>query len=134
MMPTLPSLPASSLLYMIHSGFILESMKVHCSTLPGQSAISCVPSTCSPNAAGDGRGRSPDFGQLGAGVERGLQVREGLQVGLLAHAQVHQLLGLRLGGLLGAHLDEVIQGLQLAQCFPLVAGREQGRPWTGGQL
>lgn len=35
MMPTLPSLPASSLLYMTHSGFILESMNVHCSTLPG---------------------------------------------------------------------------------------------------
>lgn len=36
MMPTLPALPASSLLYMIHSGFILESMKVHCSTLPAR--------------------------------------------------------------------------------------------------
>lgn len=36
MMPTLPALPASSLLYMIHRGFILESMKVHCSTLPAR--------------------------------------------------------------------------------------------------
>lgn len=52
---------------------------------------------------------------------------EGLQVGLLAHAQVHQLLGLGFGGLLGAHFDEVIEGLQFAQCFPL-AGRMGGCP------
>lgn len=44
---------------------------------------------------------------------------EGLQVGLLAHAQVHQLLGLRLGGLLGAHFHDVVQSLQFAQRIPL---------------
>lgn len=51
---------------------------------------------------------------------------EGLQVGLLTHAQVHQLLGLGLGALLGAHFDKVVQGLQLAQRLPLARR-------TGGQ-
>jgi hypothetical protein len=41
---------------------------------------------------------------------------------------VHQLLGLGLGGLLGAHLYKVVQRLQLAQCFPLV-GTVEGQQW-----
>ena len=46
---------------------------------------------------------------------------------------MHQLLGLGLGGLLGAHFDDVVQGLQFAQCFPL-AGRMGGCPgWTEEQ-
>lgn len=78
---------------------------------------------------GEACGGSPDFGQQDAGVERGLQVGEGLQVGLLAHAQVHQLLGLGLGALLGAHLDKVVQGLQFAQRLPLAGEREAS--WAG---
>lgn len=82
--------------------------------------------------AGGGPGGSPDFSQQDAGVKRGLQVGKGLQVGLLAHAQVHQLLGLGLRGLLGAHLDDVVQGLQLAQRFPLV-GRMGGQCGQAGR-
>lgn len=140
MMPTLPSLPASSLLYMTHSGFILESMKVHCSTLPGTGQSAGAPPQASGGARGGPSWGSPDFGQQGAGVEWGLQVGEGLQVGLLAHAQVHELLGLGLGALLGAHFDKVVQGLQLAQCFPLARTTEgqcgqakRGWLWASGR-
>lgn len=131
MMPTLPSLPASSLLYMTHKGFILESMKVHCSTL--QAAEPSAGAALRDLWWGRGDrpgvgGCSPDFSQQGAGVQRGLHVGEGLQVGLLTHAHVHQLLGLGLGGLLGAHFDEVIQGLQFAQRLPL-AGRAGWWRW-----
>lgn len=137
MMPTVPSLPASSLLYRTHRGFILESMKVHCSTLPDETAVSSGPSSGPGGRGGGGEAPagawgSPDFSQQGAGVERGLQVGEGLQVGLLAHAQVHQLLGLGLGGLLGAHFDDVVQGFQLAQRFPL-ARRMGGQRGPAGR-
>lgn len=111
MMPTLPSLPASSLLYMTHRGFILESMKVHCSTLWAREQSAGTPlQGVWQGGRWPCRGArgSPDFSQQGTGVQWGLQVGEGLQVGLLAHAQVHQLLGLGLGGLLGAHFDKVV--------------------------
>lgn len=110
----------------VHEGALLHAA--------GQTAVSSGPSP-RPGAGGGealaGAWDLPDFSQQGAGVEWGLQVGQGLQVGLLAHAQVHQLLGLGLGGLLGAHFDNVVQGLQFAQCFPL-AGRTGGcRGWTG---
>lgn len=57
MMPTAPSLPASSLLYMTHRGFILESMKVHCSTLRGRHSQQ----RALPKAWGWGRG-GPGWG------------------------------------------------------------------------
>lgn len=114
MMPTVPALPASSLLYMIHSGFILESMKVHCSTLLarewGPQVLLRRPEGWEEPQWGRAWG-SPDFLQQGAGIERRLQVGQGLHVGLLAHAHMHHLLGLGLGGLLRAHLHEIIQRL-----------------------
>lgn len=56
MMPTVPSLPASSLLYMTHRGFILESMKVHCSTLRGREQSAAGPPQGLGLAWGWGRG------------------------------------------------------------------------------
>lgn len=105
----------------VHEGALLHTA--------GRTAVSGGRSAGPPAGGGARGGCSPDFSQQGAGVQRGLHVGKGLQVGLLTHAHVHQLLGLGLGGLLGAHFDKVIQGLQFAQRLPLAgrAGRWQWR-------